>query len=139
VIGLYQEPGWETVTALFLPGDNRFAIFAIAPESRACGSYPNKPDRTISSGLPTIRPESLFRRLPLSGGNPAEVCWGGASLRERMFSESRRLLRARPRLWSSAYLVRPMRRRRSSKRGSLRSGSSRGSTPTEGIQSERAR
>src|SRR6267142_1910904 len=60
-------------------------------------------------------------------------------LRERVFSESRRLLRERPKLWSSAYLVRPMRRRRSSKRGSLRSGSSRGSTPTEGIQSERSR
>jgi hypothetical protein len=35
VIGLYQEPGWETVTALFFARDDRFAIFAIAPESRA--------------------------------------------------------------------------------------------------------
>ena len=34
---------------------------------------------------------------------------------------------------------RPMRRSRSAKRGSLRSGSSRGSTPAKGIHSERAR
>ena len=38
-----------------------------------------------------------------------------------------------------AYWERPMRRRRSSNRGSLRSGSSRGSTPARYIQSERAR
>ncbi len=32
-MGLYQEPGWETLTALSAR-DDRFVIFAIAPESR---------------------------------------------------------------------------------------------------------
>ncbi len=96
---------------------------------------------TIQRGITKrLRRKSLLR----IADHPAKSCQlhfrtTPRHLRERVFSESRRLLRERPKLWSSAYLVRPMRRRRSSKRGSLRSGSSRGSTPTEGIQSERSR
>jgi hypothetical protein len=44
----------ENCNCAVLARDVRLFIFAIAPDG-LCGSYPSKPNRTITAGLPTIR------------------------------------------------------------------------------------
>jgi hypothetical protein len=74
---------------------------------------------------------SLESRLLGEAGAPVRF-----EIRAMQESGSRR---CRKRFAVQAYWGRPTRRSRSAKRGSPRSGSSRGSTPTRYIQSERAR
>lgn len=94
--------------------------------------------------------DSSIGELPINGVNPSGTML--PSLESRLLAEAEAPVRfeiravqesrSRPRRKRFAvqvYCRRPMRRRRSAKRGSPRTGSSRGSTPTEGSQSERSR
>jgi hypothetical protein len=40
VIGLYQEPGWKTVTVLFLPETTDSLFLRLRPSHGQAGSYP---------------------------------------------------------------------------------------------------
>ena len=86
----------------------------------------------------TAEPPELLRVTCAARGHDCRHEKTASSKRSRQPSELRREPFA-DRLLVAPYCGRPTWRRKSAKRGSPRIGSSRGSTPTEGIPSERSR
>jgi hypothetical protein len=67
VIGLYQEPGWETVTVLFLTETTDSLFLRLRPSHGQAGSYPKVrvADQPGVDRSPTPSPPVLFP--PLAG------------------------------------------------------------------------
>ena len=52
MIGLYQEPGWETVTALFLPETTDSLFLRLRPSHGPTGSWHLKNRSRVGGGAP---------------------------------------------------------------------------------------